>query len=87
MGSAEIMLDMLWGRWEVVEAGAGAPLLHGASLPPDQTGPQVGFLGASFSAQQPGMACYPSLACEGPRMAITWNLRSVPTCKQRVKQR
>lgn len=28
-------------RWEVVEAGAGAPILFGASLPPNMTGPQV----------------------------------------------
>jgi hypothetical protein len=28
-------------RWEVVEAGAGAPILYGASLPLGFTGPQV----------------------------------------------
>ena len=28
-------------RWELVEAGAGAPLLHGATLPASMTGPQA----------------------------------------------
>ena len=28
-------------RWEVIEAAAGAPITHGATLPTGMTGPQV----------------------------------------------
>ena len=28
-------------RWEVIEAAAGAPVTHGATLPTGVTGPQV----------------------------------------------
>ena len=31
-----------WNSWEMVEAGAGAPSLSGASLPVNVTGPRVG---------------------------------------------
>lgn len=36
-----------WNQWEVVEAAAGAPSLSGASLPANQTGPQVRSLALS----------------------------------------
>jgi hypothetical protein len=51
-----------WNQWEVVEAAAGAPALSGASLPTNQTGPEVrarggraaapGSMGALFAEQQ-----------------------------------
>lgn len=31
-----------WNSWEFVEAAAGAPRLSGASIPVNQTGPEVG---------------------------------------------
>ncbi|KAK9812428.1 hypothetical protein WJX73_010063 [Symbiochloris irregularis] len=31
----------IWNQWEVIEAGAGAPFLLGASLPPGVTGPEL----------------------------------------------
>ncbi|KAK9841349.1 hypothetical protein WJX74_004374 [Apatococcus lobatus] len=30
-----------WNQWEAVEMGAGAPVLHGPSLPPNMTSPQL----------------------------------------------
>ncbi len=33
--------DQCCCRWELVEAGAGAPVLHGATLPLGMTGPQA----------------------------------------------
>jgi hypothetical protein len=51
-----------WNQWEVVEAAAGAPALSGASLPTNQTGPEVrarwgnaalpGLMHGRFAGQQ-----------------------------------
>ena len=50
-------------RWEVVESGAGAPYLLGASLPPGKTGPQVHTL----------PACCCNSACTHFRAPLKWS--------------